>query len=111
MAQIAEAVVAHRALAERFGDVNLAVDARVNGVLERLEALAGELAQQATTLNERLAKLEQDEQSRYRQYDAEKPKQPTVKFGVRPRERRPEGTPDVTQESGFARKARERRTK
>jgi hypothetical protein len=111
MAQIAEAVVAHRAIAERFGHVDQAVEARMNGLLERLEALAGELAQQTTMLSERLAKLEQDEQTRYRQYDAEKPKQPTVKFGVRPRERRPDGMPDVMQESGFARKARERRTK
>jgi len=72
------------------------------------------LEQRATALSERMGRLEQDDQTRYREYDERKPKQPVVKFGVRPRHRAQNGengepVVDVQQESGFARKARERR--
>jgi hypothetical protein len=109
--QLADQVAQHRTVSGRFEALNQALETRVSVVLERLEALTADLESRAATLNERLARLEQDDQQRYRQYDLEKPKQPVVKFGVRPRDRKPVDTPDVTQESAFARKARERRAK
>jgi hypothetical protein len=109
--QLADQVAQHRTVSGRFEALSQELQTRVSVVLERLEALTADVESRAATLNERIAKLEQDDQQRYRQYDLEKPKQPVVKFGVRPRDRRPAEMPDVSQESAFARKARERRMK
>jgi hypothetical protein len=109
--QLADQVAQHRTVSGRFEALHQELQTRVSVVLEQLEALTADVESRAATLNERLAKLEQDDQQRYRQYDLEKPKQPVVKFGVRPRDRKPVDTPDVMQESAFARKARERRMK
>jgi hypothetical protein len=109
--QIADQVAQHRSVSGRYEQLAFQFEQRVGEALQRIETLAGDLEQRATTLNERLGKLEQDEQSRYREYDANKPKQPVVKFGVRPRERQVNGVPDVKQESKFAARARERRAK
>jgi hypothetical protein len=111
LVQIADQVAQHRTVQGRYDQLNLLLEQRVGEVLTRLEQLSSDLEQRATTLNERLGKLEQDDQVRYREYDASKPKQPVVKFGVRPRERQVNGVPDVKQESKFAARARERRAK
>ena len=109
--QIADQVAQHRTVQGRYEQVTQLVEQRVNEVLTRLEQLSSDLEQRATQLTERLGRLEQDDQSRYREYDASKPKQPVVKLGVRPRERQANGVPDVKQESKFAARARERRAK
>lgn len=120
--QIADQVAQHRSVTGLVAEVGAAAhrrheqlalqfEQRVGEALQRIETLAGDLEQRATALNERLGRLEQDDQSRYREYDAAKPKQPVVKFGVRPRERQVNGVPDVKQESKFASRARERRAK
>ena len=112
LAVIAGAVVEHRAVSGRFEQLALDFEQRVEAALGRIDALTQELEERAVALDGRLGKLEQEEQARYRQYDLEKPKQPVVKFGVRPRERaRANDEPDVQQESPFARKTREKRGK
>ncbi len=112
LAQIAGAVVEHRAVSGRFEQLALDFEQRVETALGRIDALTHELEERAVALDGRLGKLEQEEQARYRQYDLEKPKQPVVKFGVRPRERaKASDEPDVQQESPFARKTREKRGK
>jgi hypothetical protein len=109
--QIADQVAQHRSVTGRYEQLAFQFEQRVGEALQRIETLAGDLEQRATALNERLGKLEQDDLVRYREYDANKPKQPVVKFGVRPRERHVNGVPDVKQESKFAARARERRAK
>ncbi|RIK27457.1 MAG: hypothetical protein DCC55_39405 [Chloroflexi bacterium] len=108
--QITGQVVNHRGITDRFEAVSVAFEQRVSEALGRIDALAADLEARAAALGERLAKLEQDDQARYRQYDAEKPKQPasTIKVGVRPAGRG-SAVPDVQNESAFARKAREQR--
>jgi hypothetical protein len=109
--QIAGAVVGHRSVSGRFEQLALDFEQRVDAALQRIDALTTDLESRAAALDGRLGKLEAEDQTRYRQYDLEKPKQPVVKFGVRPRERKGNDAPDVNQESAFARKARERRAK
>lgn len=108
--QITGQVVNHRGITDRFAAVSVAFEQRVSEALGRVDALAADLEARAAALGERLAKLESEEQARYRQYDAEKPKQPagTIKVGVRPAGRG-NAVPDVQNESAFARKAREQR--
>lgn len=99
---------------------------------QKLETLSGLLQGQAeafelrqTQLTERMAVLEQEEEKRYQEYDALKPKQPAIKIGVRPRDGSAASTSsatglgvgsalrpavDVRVESGFATKLRERRS-
>jgi hypothetical protein len=107
---LAGQVVSHRGITDRFEAVSVAFEQRVSEALGRVDALAAEVEARAAALGERLAKLESEEQARYRQYDAEKPKQPasTIKVGVRPAGRG-NAVPDVQHESAFARKAREQR--
>jgi hypothetical protein len=110
--QIAGAVVGHRAISGRFEQLAFDFEQLVEAAVQRIDALTADLAERAAALDGRLGKLEQEEQVRYRQYDLEKPKQPVVKFGVRPRERaKAADEPDVQQESTFARKTREKRVK
>jgi hypothetical protein len=112
LGQLAGAVVGHRAVSGRFEQLAFDFEQRVEAAVQRIDALTHELEERAAALEGRLGKLEQDEQVRYRQYDLEKPKQPVVKFGVRPRERaKVSDEPDVQQESTFARKTREKRVK
>jgi hypothetical protein len=110
--QIAGAVVGHRAVSGRFEQLAFDFEQRVEAAVRRIDALTQELEERAAALDGRLGKLEQEEQVRYRQYDLEKPKQPVVKLGVRPRDRaRANDEPDVQQESPFARKTREKRVR
>jgi hypothetical protein len=110
--QLAGAVVGHRAISGRFEQLAFDFEQLVEAAVQRIDALTHELEERAAALDGRLGKLEQEEQVRYRQYDLEKPKQPVVKFGVRPRERaKVADEPDVQQESVFARKTREKRVK
>ena len=130
VAQLAEQVAQHRTVQGLMAEVGAAAqrrheqlafqfEQRVSEALQHIDALTAELAHRASkeateALEQRMAKLEQDEQVRYREYDAAKPKQPVLKLGVRPRHRAAgEGAADVDvqQESQFATKARGRRSK
>jgi len=102
---------------ERTGALRSHVDDVMSAFTVQVAAATASLAQLEERVEQRLAKLEQDDQVRYQQYDQAKPPQPVIKLGVRPRAiaAGPGGTPagKVTEigESEFARKTREKRQK
>ena len=107
------------ALRSDFGTLSRTVDDVMGAFTAQVAAATANLTALEARLEARLALLEQDDQTRYQQYDQAKPPQPVIKLGVRPRAiaggsaSSPVGVGKVTElaESEFARKTREKRQK
>ncbi len=107
------------ALRSDFGTLSRTVDDVMGAFTAQVAAATANLTALEARLEARLALLEQDDQTRYQQYDQAKPPQPVIKLGVRPRAiaggsaSSPAGAGKVTElaESEFARKTREKRQK